>query len=108
MKLIELEPSFLKITDNKTHRRVGSIEEADGIWFICPKCFTEAGTNVGVHWVICWQPHVPQTREPKPGRWSFEGTGYHDLTLVAKSSSILLTSAKGCKAHFFIKDGKIA
>jgi hypothetical protein len=74
-------------------------------------------SNIGVHGVICWQPHVPQTMPPVPGRWKFMGTGYNDLTLVAGSSSILLTCTckpkpgeppcKCCKAHFFIKNGNI-
>jgi hypothetical protein len=55
--------------------------------------------------VLCWQPHVPQTIHPIPGRWRFVGTGYDDLSLVAGSSSIALKS--GCKAHFFVRDGNI-
>jgi hypothetical protein len=42
---------------------------------------------------------------PTPGRWDFQGTGLQDLTLVAGSSSVLLTG--GCRAHFFVRDGEI-
>lgn len=43
--------------------------------------------------------HAPPARappdvDPKPGRWEFHGTGYADLSLVAGSSSILLTSGE--------------
>ena len=109
MKLIDLEPRFMKITDAvpQSHLYVDSIGEADGIMFLCPKCFAEKGGRPGVHMVICWGPDVPQTIEPTPGRWRMEGTGYGDLTLVGGSSSILLTSPAGCKAHFFIRNGGI-
>lgn len=107
MKLIDLEPEFLKRTDDTHWHRVDALAEADGIIFVCPKCFAANGKQrPGIHSVICWQPHVPQTTSPKPGRWSFKGTGVADLTLVAGSSSIHLTGP-GCGAHFFIENGEI-
>lgn len=105
MRLAELEPEFLKITSPREHKRVEAITEADGIIFKCPKCFEANGGTVGTHSVICWRPHVPTDRHPKPGRWQFVGTGIDDLTLAAGSSSILLTA--GCEAHFFIRNGEI-
>lgn len=73
--------------------------------FLCPKCFAANGGNVGTHSCICWRPCVPQTEDPKPGRWEFEGSGLSDLTLVAGSSSVLLQG--GCDAHFFVRAGEI-
>lgn len=78
---------------------------ADGLMFLCPVCFKRKGGPIGCHQVICWRPHVPQTISPVPGRWEIEGTGYGDLTLVAGSSSVLLTG--GCNAHFFVRAGEI-
>jgi hypothetical protein len=104
MRLTELEPQFLKRSGN-VHEYV-SIADADGIFFLCPACFAANKGNVGTHGIICWQPHVPQTESPGPGRWSFQGTGYEDLTLVAGSSSILLNGAP-CKAHFYVRNGEI-
>lgn len=106
MKLTELKPKWLKRDDDKNFHYVDSIGESDGIWFRCPKCFVDNGnTIVGTHSIICWQPRVPQTTTPIPGRWEFSGTGFDDLTLTAGSSSILLTA--GCEAHFFITNGQI-
>lgn len=106
MKLLELEPHFLKIETERSFLRVDSIDDADGIIFLCPKCFEDEPRGpVGTHSVICWRPRVPQTMEPKPGRWEFQGRTYADLTLVAGSSSVLLTS--GCRAHFFVNGGEI-
>jgi len=106
MRLSELEPQFLKITSPTTFQDVDAIADADGVIFLCPVCFRANGGSVGTHSVICWQPHVPQTIPPTPGRWNFVGTGYGDLTLRAGSSSIALTG-DGCKAHFFITNGEI-
>ena len=107
MKLTELEPQFLKWIDDTHFSDVDKIDEADGIFFCCPLCMKNANMHrPGVHGVICWEPNVPQTTSPTPGRWNMSGTGYGDLTLTAGSSSILLTG-EGCKAHFFITNGEI-
>lgn len=107
MKLVELEPRFLKIAapDSWNSEGVG-IKEADGLIFLCPVCFKKNNGNVGTHSIICWKPHVPQTRTPGPGRWNFLGTGFEDITLQAGSSSIFLTTSD-CKAHFLITNGEI-
>lgn len=106
MRLVDLEPMFLKIIDDKTFRMIDSIADADGVQFLCPACFRKNGGNRGTHSIICWKPHVPQTFYPVPGRWNMQGTAYADLTLFAGSSSIHLTGP-GCGAHFHITNGQI-
>lgn len=82
--LSELEPEFLRWIDDHHFERCDSIGEADGILFVCPKCFINNGRQrPGVHSIICWEPNVPQTTKPAPGRWNLVGTGIHDLSLVA-------------------------
>ena len=109
MKLIDLEPEFTTIAaeNGKLVRRLDEtdINVADGIMFLCPKCFQQNSGPVGTHMVLCWRPRVSQEITPGPGRWEFEGTGFNDLTLVAGSSSVLLQG--GCQAHFFIRNGEI-
>lgn len=106
MRLAELEPTFLMRIDDAHWKMLDKIEGADGVQFLCPLCFSNNGNRrEGVHSVVCWNPSVPQTTSPIPGRWEMRGTGYGDLTLVAGSSSVLITS--GCKAHFLIRDGEI-
>lgn len=105
LKLIELEPKFVTRKDDNHYQPHDDISKADGIWFLCPKCFRELGGSIGCHMVMCWCPSVPQTTLPTPGRWNLQGTGYLNLTLVAGSSSVLLIS--GCKAHFLVKNGEI-
>lgn len=106
MKLIELEPTFLILLSEKMFKMTDNLAEADGVQFLCPKCFAASDKGrIGVHSVICWNPKVPQTVSPVPGRWELLGTGYNDLTLRAGSSSVLITS--GCMAHFYINNGEI-
>jgi len=69
MNLDDLDPHFLKFIDEKTHQRIDSIAEADGIIFLCPKCFAANNGEVNTHSVICWHPRVPQNGSLQPGRW---------------------------------------
>lgn len=107
MRLSELEPCFIKITspDGSSFRDTDLIDEADGICFLCPKCFMSNHGPIGTHVIICWRPRVSKDISPGPGRWEFEGTGFDDLTLRAGSSSVLLND--GCRVHFFITHGGI-
>lgn len=111
MRFLDLEPKFLRIVDPKTWSwedesgRDVSIADAQGIMFLCPKCFE--GSPIGVHSIICWFSGrgVSDAEEPGPGRWEPVGTGLADLTLRAGSSSVLLRG--GCNAHFLIRDGEV-
>lgn len=106
MKLNELLPEFITSgIDGKTIFEVETMDQADGIMFLCPKCFEKNKGIVGTHRVVCWSPKVSQNINPSPGRWEMLGNGFDDLTLKAGSSSVLLTG--GCRAHFFITDGNI-
>lgn len=102
MRLRDLEPRFVTIVEPGHFQEHDDITKADGILFLCPKCFLANGGNVGTHSVLCWKPRVPQTEKPIPGRWPIDGTGYDDLSL---SPSVALTS--GCMAHFFVRAGEI-
>lgn len=106
MTLLELEPRFIKIIDETTSCDVDDIKEADSVVFSCPECYRKNNNSlVGVHSILCHQPHVPNTKQPRPGRWFFEGSGLQDLTLRNASSSIFLQG--DCKAHFWITNGQI-
>ncbi len=135
MRLLALEPQFLRheihtdtwqrivgppetwhergepledVTGPRDHHvYVDTLAEAQGVTFLCPKCFLANGGPKGTHSIVCWAPVVPQTVDPKPGRWELVGTGFADLTLRAGSSSVLLTDAAGCRAHFFVTNGEI-
>lgn len=105
MKLIELAPEWLARESDTVFRMVDTLAEANGIKFLCPKCFQQNQGAVGTHAVICWNPSVPQTTNPTPGRWNLVGTGFDDLSLVAGSSSVLLPPP--CSWHGFIRAGEV-
>ncbi len=91
---------------------VDTIGEAQGIWFLCPKCFVANKGPVGTHGVCCWSRSrgVPEDAEPKPGRWRLTGTGYHDLSLMeekGQSRSVLLLGDGVCAWHGFVTAGEV-
>ncbi len=105
MRLTDLEPEWVRATATGQTRYEVTRETADGVLFGCPTCFVKNGnTMVGTHMILCWQPHVPADRSPGPGRWTFAGTDFADLTL---NPSVSLPGPGGCLAHFFIRNGVI-
>ena len=111
LRLEQLEPVFYRIDPQDASRlhQVESLHEAQGIMFLCPKCFWENGcSKVGVHQVMCWfkDRGVPDEMDPRPGRWTPHGTGFHDLSFVGPgATSVLLTT--GCQWHGHITCGEV-
>ena len=88
---------------------VQSIDQAQGVSFLCPKCFIANGSRVGTHAVICWSRSrgVPDDASPGPGRWKLDGTGLHDLTLNGETGGARSVQLNGgCKWHGFITNGE--
>lgn len=140
MRLVDLEPQFLRYEERLDtwtavdrqplpgeslssiphHQVTGmraywpyaqGIDDAQGIEFLCPKCFQANGGTGGTHAVVCWSRSrgVPDAAQPGPGRWQLVGTGYHDLTLEAEpgqSRSVALIG--GCTWHGFVTNGEAA
>ena len=113
MRLLDLEPQLLTYRPRKGrvyHHKVKTIARAQGVRFLCPKCFCANGGKVGTHGVICWSRSrgVPDTATPGPGRWTLLGTGLHDLTLgpePGKSHSVPLIG--GCAWHGYVEGGAV-
>lgn len=113
MKLLELQPQFLRIVEPGRSEVVDAIADAQGVRFLCPKCFRENGGPVHTHGVICWSRSrgVADDVAPGPGRWAMHGTSLADLTLDAeadakkKRRSVLLTG--GCGWHGFVTNGEV-
>lgn len=109
MRLTELEPEFLQYHQDERgrvfYRHADGIKDAEGIMFLCPKCFKAKGGSIGVHAIICWSPVVPEHAQPRPGRWNLVGDGFHNLSLVAGSSSVQLHG--GCEWHGFVQNGEV-
>jgi hypothetical protein len=90
---------------------VDTLAAAQGVEFLCPKCFAANGGAVGTHAVICWSRSrgIPDAASPGPGRWRLTGTGFGDLSLMeepGQSRSVLLLG--GCAWHGFVTNGDVA
>lgn len=111
MRLTDLEPEWLKWESPSSFKTVATLEEANGLWFLCPDCFKKNGGKVGTHAIICWSRSrgAPEDARPGPGRWKIDGTSFEDVTFNADPPedrrSIRLTS--GCNAHFHITGGEV-
>ncbi len=109
--LRDLEARLMRRIDERTSQEVHRVDEADGIYFLCPKCFEANGGARGTHSIGCWTPNVPPETLPGPGRWLLAGTSIDDLTLApvpGHTASVDLTKNEhGCKAHFFVENGVI-
>lgn len=115
IKLTDLEPQFIRYEKREDGRQIShfvdNLAQAQGIMFLCPKCFEANHGRVGTHQVICWSRSkgVPDSVQPGPGRWTLLGTDYTNLTLGAEpnqSRSVLLTG-KGCGWHGFVTNGLV-
>lgn len=113
ISLSRLEAQFLQIDPNNDrvwHCGV-PMEDAQGVAFLCPRCFVLNEGRVGTHHIICWFAgrRVPDHLSPGPGRWTPAGTDMETLTLNGAtpggSRSVLLTA--GCGAHFFVTGGSV-
>jgi hypothetical protein len=111
MRLIDLDANFVGMVDFATGDfcEQDCLHGAQGVMFDCQLC--------QAHSVLCWfnnpinAPKVPDSMEPKPGRWTAIGTNLSDLTL---SPSVNLDTEKvrnnptACKWHGWVKDGDVA
>lgn len=116
MKLIDLDPSFVgqyhagtAREDPTTYRELDSVEGAQGVLFICPKCQQ--------HSILCWfknprnAPPVPESAFPRPGRWTFSGDTFDVLTLEPSIdlSTITFDNPAGpdrCYWHGWVQNGE--
>jgi hypothetical protein len=108
MRLRDLNARFLKWSGHGSFIYTDLLEGADGIWFLCPKCFLDNAGAIGTHAIICWfRGRVPDSESPGPGRWNPSGTGYDNLTFVPPGVvSVKLTA--GCGWHGHVSNGDAA
>src|SRR3546814_10262771 len=85
MKLTDLEAKFVIRTENGFHSGDDvTIENAQGLWYLCPQCYAKNGGARGTHHVLNWSSGrgVPADASPGPGRWTPSGAGIADLSFV--------------------------
>lgn len=112
LTLRDLQAKLIRLTnDDGSSVIVPSVDQAQGVRFLCPVCFLRNGRKrPGAHSVICWSSSagVPEITRPGPGRWRLVGTTLDDLRLMeepGKSRSVLLLG--GCAWHGFVTAGNI-
>jgi hypothetical protein len=109
--LSSLRGKLIALIEPDHWRVVTTLDEAQGVQFLCPLCYTRNAGPVGTHSIICWSRSrgVPDDQDPLPGRWTLSGSGVHDLHLdgdpVGGARSIQLTG--GCAWHGFINHGRV-
>lgn len=109
--LSQLRPRYLAHQGQGISRIVSKLKEADGISFVCPKCFHAHGRKLeGVHSITCWfRGRVPDDIDPGPGRWTPAGTGVKNLSFIAglppRPRSVALTG--GCGWHGHLTQGEL-
>lgn len=113
LPLAGLEPEFMRYEEREDGvylPHAQGIADAQGLTFLCPKCYVELGGRVGCHSVTCWSAErgTPHSARPGPGRWRIEGSGFDDLTLNAEppcgARSVVINH---CGAHFFVTRGLV-
>jgi hypothetical protein len=128
MRLTDLEPQFVRyvtqsrdeqfaegrVTPAEYLHHVNTLDDAQGIVFLCPACFAKNGGSVGTHGIeVAFanrgvKDHQgSKNREGKPSRWNAAGTNYSDLTTTP---SILIDPAEPiCPGwHGYITKGEAA
>lgn len=97
---LELNPGYPQHTG---YRLVEKLEDADGVWFLCPKCFKANGGEVGTHAVrigfkgIAKPGTYGYNKKGEPVLWAMQGHGVDDLQLTP---SIQLEG--GCNWHGYV------
>lgn len=88
----------------RSYRKVYTLEEADGIWFLCPLCYAKNGGEAGNHWHSigfrgkCPTGSYTKGSDGQDTRWDVVGgTGLHDLQL-----SPSIQTVGGCNWHGFV------
>lgn len=107
--LVELEAFFVRHEPRDGHEyhvHVDTLAEAQGIWFLCPKCFAANNGPVGTHGVLCWfEGRIDDLVQPGPGRWNPHGTSLADLSFVPGKRSHSVALLSGCEWHGYVSNG---
>jgi hypothetical protein len=108
MKLTDLDAVLIRSNPDGWQEGV-PMRLAQGVMFLCPKCYRENRGPQGTHQVLCWSDSAGAPKDALPsGRWALRGSGVEDLTLAAepgRTSSVLIVG--GCAAHFHVAGGSV-
>ena len=101
----ELEGQLLKLQEDGALKHVNVIGHADGVRFLCPKCFRENKGPVGTHSVVLFFSNCPRAKELMGhSGWNAAGNDLSDLTFTGPGAASVLIKG-GCNWHGFVKSG---
>lgn len=100
MKLIELDPHFLKPMKRAgAYSYTDNIDVAVGLVLRCPACHwtfaRDKRVKRGAHMLTLWKAEA----------WDFEGGSYTDLSVKHGHAEVAFST--GCRSQFTIKHGKV-
>lgn len=99
------------VTGEREHRDlVDSLPDAQGVMFLCPKCFRDHGnSDIGTHYVeVTFEgrgvrpDHGCHDSDGRPTRWQVAGSSLEDLST---QPSVLVVG--GCGWHGYITNGEV-
>lgn len=112
VKLADLDPQWLRYVADGGLGHVESIDQAQGLMFLCPKCFLANGGPVRTHSVIVWSRSrgVPTRRRQGRGAGHSPALGFtispSTAIRLATRARIDLSGTAGCQWHGFITNGE--
>ena len=106
MRLADLEAALLRYESPTIMGKVDDLTDAQGIRFLCPKCYAANNGPVGTHMVLCWfaDRGVPAEASPGPGRWRPSGDSIETLSFVGPGATSVFLQG-GCGWHGFVLNG---
>lgn len=111
LPLSHLQAQFLRATAHGGWAAHPTLDDADGVVFLCPRCYVDNGGPEGAHLIICWfEGRVGDDLKPGPGRWKPQGSSLADLSFVPtkRTSSTSVKLLGGCNFHGHVIRGHIA
>ena len=107
IKLLDLEPHFLKLVTPLAYEHTDDVALSDGMIFLCPACYWSNDGKVGTPVASSCSEH----RAARGCPFALRRCGFRSARLrrphgrKAGSSSVHLIG--GCRAHIYIRGGKV-
>jgi len=96
-------------TTVRGYRHVETLAEADGVWFLCPKCYVKNGGVLGTHMIAigfadrdCLPGSYSQDRNGVDTRWNVSGADIDSLTLTPSIDLSQPEIVSCCGWHGFV------
>lgn len=115
LRLTTLEPKFIRYETREQgeYKVTVPLPEAQGLFLLCPVCFTKNNGPVGTHGIdVTFRDRGAadhqgsHNRAGVPSRWAVSGDSFENLTLQP-SIDISEPDGSGCGWHGHITNGEV-